>query len=116
MVTYWDESNTGLVTERVHLPLLLAVQQAVVVLHADELGPAVLLGSELQHGELVGEHGRSTDVVHLATLNEIVQCLHRLLNWSRLVEAVNLQQVDVVGVETLEGCIHGAEDGAAGKS
>lgn len=44
---YRNKSNTGLVTKLVHLSFLLAVQKTVLVLHADELCPAVLLGAIL---------------------------------------------------------------------
>ena len=51
-----NQAHTSLVTELVHLPLLLAVQQIVMILHADELGPVVLLGAKLHLRELIGPH------------------------------------------------------------
>ena len=52
--------------ERQHLPLLLAVEQVVVVLHGDEAGPAVAVGEVERLGELPGVHGGGAEVAHLA--------------------------------------------------
>lgn len=48
-----DPADPGLVAELVHLTFFLAVQQGVVVLHADELGPPAFLGDGLQLSKLV---------------------------------------------------------------
>ena len=54
--THRDESNANVVAVRVHLALLLAIDQIVVVLHADELMPAAVFGDILQRLEFPGVH------------------------------------------------------------
>lgn len=51
-----DQAHTGLVTEGDHLSLFLSVTQTVVVLHGNELRPAMNLGGVLHLGELVSPH------------------------------------------------------------
>ena len=51
-----------------------------MVLHADEFGPAVALGAELEHGELVGAHAGGADVADFAALHEVAgrdSCVNR---------------------------------------
>lgn len=108
-----DEADARVVAEAVHLALLLAVQQVVVVLHADKLGPAVLLGRELQARKLRGPHAAGANVPHLARLDEVVQRLHGLLDGGSGVEAVDLEQVDVRGVEPAQRRLDLVEDGGA---
>jgi hypothetical protein len=49
-----------------------AVQQIGEVLHADESGPAVLLGDAERAGELPGVHRRRADVARLAGFDDVV--------------------------------------------
>jgi hypothetical protein len=42
-----------------------------------------------------------------------MQRLHCLLNWGVWIEAMDLQEINVVCIETFEGCIDGVEDGLA---
>ena len=51
-----DHADALVEAQRDHLPLLLAVEQVVVVLHGDEPRPAVPVGDVLRLGELPGEH------------------------------------------------------------
>ena len=81
-----------------------------MVLHRHELGPAVFLGRELHHGELVGPHGGCADVAHLAALDQVVERLHRFFDGDGGVKAVDLEEIEVVGLEALQRCVHGAED------
>ena len=108
--TYREQTNASFVTELVHLPFLFSVEQVVVVLHANELRPPVPLGAVLHLCELIGPHRTRPDVSHLAASDEIVQGLHCFLDRRFLVEAVYLQQVDIVGLEALERSVHGVED------
>ena len=55
-------------------------------------------------------HRASPDIAHLARLDEVVERLHGLLGGSIRVEAVNLVEVDVRGVEALERTFHSVED------
>ncbi len=57
------QPHTRGVAELVHFALFLAVEEVVVILHADEFRPAVFLSAELNHGELVGPHAAGADVV-----------------------------------------------------
>ena len=111
-----DQAHAGVVAEAVHLALLFAVQEVVLVLHADELGPAVLLGDELEPGELGRPHAAGADVAHLAGLDEVVQRLHGLLERHGGVEAVDLQQVDVRSVQALQRCLDLVKDGGPGET
>ena len=108
-----DQADAGLGAELVHLALLLAVAEVVAVLHADELGPAVFLGEELQARELVGPHGAGADVVHLAALDEVVQRFHRLFGRHGGVVPVDLEEVDVFRSQALERGIDRFENRAA---
>lgn len=63
--------------------------------------------------ELPGAHRASADVTDLTALYEIVKGLHGFLCGSFGVKAVNLQQINVWRVQTLQGGIHRVEDGRA---
>jgi hypothetical protein len=106
----WDQAYARFVAEFIHLALFFTITQAVVVLHADELGPAVSFRSELHLGKLVGPHRAGSDVAHLARLDKVMECFHRLLDRDRGIKAVDLQQVDVVGSKSFQGCIDRIED------
>src|SRR3954452_3425808 len=53
-------------------------------------------------GELPPIHRRRAEVADLARLDDVVQCFHRLLDRAVRIEAVDLVEVDVVGVETFQ--------------
>lgn len=110
------QRDPRLAAELNHFALLLAVQQRVVALHGDELGPAVLLGHKLHLRELVRPHARGADVANLARLDEVVQSAHRLFDRSGVVEAVNPEEIDVVGAKALKGVVDSADEGAAGEA
>lgn len=48
-----DYTNACVIAESVHFTLFFSVEEVVVVLHADEFRPVVLLGEELHRRELV---------------------------------------------------------------
>src|SRR3954447_5843313 len=83
---------------RDHLPLLLAVDEVVVVLHGHEARGR----DGLRLGELPGEHAARADVSRLACADHVVQRFHRLLDRSPRVPAVDLVEVDVVEAEPLQ--------------
>ena len=87
-----------------------------MVLHADELGPAVLLRCVLEQRELPGPHAGGADVVHFAGADEVVQCEHGFFEGRVRVEAVDLEKVEVVELEAVEGGVDGFEDGGAGEA
>ena len=88
----------------------------MLILHTHEFGPPVLLRDELHHGELVRPHGAGSDVPHLAQLDEIVQRLHGLFDRGRPIEAMNLEEIDVIGVQSLQTRVDGVEDTLAGQT
>ena len=45
-----------------------------------------------------------------------MQRAHRLFDRSGVIEAVNPEEVDVVGAKALKGVINGADEGAAGEA
>ena len=85
-----------------------------MVLHADEFGPAVLLGAELHQRELVSPHAGGADVADFAALDEGVERGHCFGDGDGGVEAVDLEEVDVGGLEAGEGVVDVGEDGLAG--
>lgn len=97
-----------------HLVFLLAVDQVVVVLHADELVPAVAVGDVLQLLELPGGHAARAKIAHLAGLDDVVERAHDLLAGHGSIEAVDLKYVDV-GAEASDGLGDGVEDVFAGE-
>jgi len=82
-----------------HLALFLALHQVVLILHGDEPCPPVQVGRILHLGELPSPHRRGADVASLAGLHDIVERLHGLLDGRFRVEAVDLVEIDVVGVQ-----------------
>ncbi|MEJ0007843.1 MAG: hypothetical protein WDM77_16120 [Steroidobacteraceae bacterium] len=68
-----NQSDAFLAAEGDHLPFLLAVQQAVVVLHADKARQVQLVGAVEHLRQLVGRHGRGADIAYFAGLDDIGQ-------------------------------------------
>lgn len=87
-----------------------------MVLHRNELCPPMLLGGELHRGELIGPHGAGPNVSYLPGLHEVMKCFHGLFNRHTVVETMNLEKVEVIGTESLQGGIDGGKDSLAGKS
>lgn len=85
-------------------------------LHTDELGPAALLRRIVQQCKLPGTHAARPDVANLPALNQVVESLHNLLGWSLRIEAMDLQEVDVVGAETLQRRVDSVEDCSTAES
>ena len=94
---------------RDHLALFLTVQEIVKVLHRDELVPSVFLGHMLQLLELPCRHGARANVAHPAALDDIVEGTHNLLLRRLVVEAVDLEDVDVRS-QTLHTRLDGVDD------
>ena len=74
-----DESNAGFVAKSIHFPLFFSVEEVVPILHTHKFGPAILLGNELQTGELVSPHGAGADIVDPTGLYKIMKGFHGLL-------------------------------------
>jgi hypothetical protein len=88
----------------------------VLVLHRYESGPPAERGGMLKLGELPGVHRRRSEIARLAGAHDVVQSLHRLLNRGVRVEAVNLIEVDVVGVEPEQRGVNLLQDGLTGQA
>ncbi len=101
---------------RDHLPLFLAVEQVVVVLHGHERGPAVPVRRVLRLGELPGVHAARPDVAGLARLDHVVQCLHGLLDRGPRVPPVDLVEVHVVHVQAAQRVVDPGQDVLAGQA
>ncbi len=87
-----------------------------MVLHADERAPTVLPREMQGLAELPGVHGGGAEVAHLAALDEVVQRLEGLLDGGRIVPAMNLIQIDVVGAEPAQAGVDGSENGFTGQA
>jgi len=111
-----NQANTGKVTKLVHFPLLLTVQQTVMVLHAHKLCPPILLGRSLVQSELPCPHGGSTNVAHLSRLDNVVERLHGLFERRGLVTTVDLQEINVICLQALQTCVDGVENGATAET
>jgi hypothetical protein len=81
-----------------------------VVLHRDEPRPAVLTLQVQDLAELPRVHRRGAEVAGLAGLHDVVEGLERLLDRRRVVHAVDLVEVDVVGAEPAEAVVDLGED------
>ena len=89
--------------ERHQLPLVVAADERVVDLVADVPRPAVALGDgERLHEVPAGEVGAG-DVANLAFADHLVEGVEGLFDGRGGVEGVQVVDVDVVGVEALEG-------------
>lgn len=129
-----DQADAGGVAKCVHFALFFTVEEVVVVLgdvstsldlfrgkkdthlHAHKLRPAVLLGARLHHGELPRPHAARADIVHFPHLDQIMQRLHRFLDRRVRIEAVDLQQIHILGIQTRQRLIHSREDGIAAQT
>lgn len=86
-----------------------------MILHRNKLGPPVLFRRELHRCELIGIHAAGTDISYFPAFYKVVKCLHGLFNRNGLIKAMDLQEIDVGGLETSEGCVDGIEYSLAGK-
>ena len=87
-----------------------------MILHADELCPAVALGAELHAHELGSPHATGADVADFPGLNQVVQGFHCFFDGHVLVEAVNLEEIDVGSLEAGERGVDSVKDGLARKA
>ena len=87
-----------------------------MILHANELGPAMLLGRKLHLRKLCGPHAARADVADLSGLDKVMQSLHGLFHWDSSVEAVDLEEVQIGSVEASESGLYSSEDGLTGET
>ena len=86
-----DQPHTCEVTVFVHFAPFFVVYQAVMILHANELGPAMLLGAGLQHDKLKGPQWRRADVPDFPALDQIEQRFHCFFNSFSRIRTVDLE-------------------------
>ena len=101
-----DDPHALIDALRDHLPLLLAIDEVVVILHRHEAGP----GDRLGLGELPGPHAAGADVAGLARLDDVVQRVHRLLDRGARIPAVDLVEVDVVELQAPQRSVDRGHD------
>ena len=92
------------------LALVLAVQQVVVILQGGEHRPAVAFGTNLHVVELVAVHGRGSDGPHLALPHEGIERLHGILDGRRVVEAMYLVEIEVIGLQAAQRAVYLAKN------
>jgi len=97
-----DGAQALVLPQRHQLPFVVAADQRVVALvghvalQAESVG-----GGERFHQLPAGEVGHA-EVPHLAGAHQVVQRGQHLLNWRHRIEGVQLQDVDVVSLQTLQ--------------
>lgn len=104
--TYGNKANIVKCAVSVHLSLFFSVQEVVVILHRHEFGPTILLCHMLKSGKLIRPHGACTNIAYRSGSDKVVECLHRFGRIDSLIIPVNLEQIDVVRVEPLQGSFY----------
>ena len=103
--TVGDQAHVHLPANGDQFPLVLAVQQVVVVFHSLKSREAVVARRELHIIELVSEHRGSAERTDLSRLHEPVQNFHRLLHRSVIIKAVDDIEVKIVGSEPFQRAV-----------
>ena len=88
----------------------LAIDQAVFVLHADEGVSAQLLRDPQRIHHVPGGEIRTTDMAHLAALDQVVERTQRFLDGRAMIGRMKLIKVDPVGAEPLQAVLDSAHD------
>ena len=81
-----------------------------MVLHRHKARPAMQVGGVLHFGKLPRIHARCTNIAGLASLDHIMQRLHRLLNRRFGVETMNLIQVNIICAEAAQRGVDALHD------
>ena len=76
----------------------------------------MFLGAKLHLCELIGPHRTCTDVSDFAGPDKVVEGFHGFFDGNILVKTVDLEEVDIGGIETFERRFDVGEDGIAGKT
>jgi len=96
-----DGAHAKHLESREHLSLFFAVDQTVMVLHGDERGEPVRDRVVLHGMELIRVARAHADIPHIPSLDDIVKSLHSFFNWGGVVEAMALQQINIIKLEAL---------------
>ena len=76
----------------------------------------MFLSAELHQRELMGPHAGGADVADFPAADQVVEGGHCFGDGDGGVEAVDLEEVDVGGLEAGEGGVDGREDCGAGET
>ena len=109
-----DDADAVLRAERQQLPLDLAEQQVVAGLHGVEAGQPEGLAAADGPRHLIGQEVRAAGVADLALAHQVVQRAQGLVDRRVRVVAVQLVQVDVVGLQPAQRRVDGGHDVLAG--
>jgi hypothetical protein len=90
-------------------PHLFTIEQRMLVMHAHEPRPPISPCDFVHVRQFPARHAARADVSHFTALYQVVQRPHGLFDGSLGIKLVNLKQVDVCGVESLERGINGIE-------
>jgi len=110
-----EDAEPLIYTQRQDVRLLVAIHEVVLALHRDEPLAVVDLRLVERLHQLPGGHGARADVADLPLLDEVVERRERLPDRRVLVPAVDLVEVDVVGVQSVEARARLVEDVLAGE-
>ena len=100
-----DHADALVGAERQHLPLLLAVEQVVVVLHRRRSGSSRCARRRAAPWRTATPTSTTPRCSAPCRLDDVVQRLHRLLDRRAVVPAVDLVEVDVVGAEAAQAVV-----------
>ena len=98
-----DRADLLVEGQRHQLPLVVAADQRVVRLVGDVAGEAVPLGDGQRLHQVPAGEVRAADVADLAGPDQVVERAQHLLDRRQRVEAVQLEEVDVVGAQPPAG-------------
>src|SRR5947209_18380595 len=87
-----------------------------MVLHGDEAGPSVKVRKVKRFGKLPGIHRRSADIARLTCLDHVMQGFESLLYRRFVIPAMNLVQINVIGLQTAKTVVYLTEDRLSRKS
>jgi hypothetical protein len=70
----------------------------------------------LHHDELIRPHRARADVPHLPASDEVVESFHGLFDGGEGIEAMDLEEIDVVRTQAFQRGVDCIEDRLAGKA
>ena len=100
--TLGDDADPLVLTQREHLPLFFAIDEGVMVLHRGEAIKAMYIRGVECLGELVRPHRRRPNVADASTSDRVGQRSERLLDWSVIIPAMDLIQIESIHPESLK--------------
>ena len=111
----WHERYIHLPADRDQFPLILPIQQIVVILHGNERCPSMISGHHLHIVKLIAVHGRCPDRTDLPGYHQIIQRFHGLLDGRFIVKAMDDIQVQIIRAQTFQRSLDLPVDGTGRK-